>query len=652
MPATRTLLLAALCAAAPLCAQNATTPGRFHVEHPTLHNLGFEWSLSGDANRNAQVAVQFRAAGESTWRNALPLLRIGGEQIGRDRENLKYIVPHGSAGSILNLTPGTEYECRFTLTDPDGVNGTPTHTVKVRTRTEPQPYTSGRTLHVYSPEHKGPRQEPAFTGVLEAYYGAGLGDWSVVWEGKAKPGDTILVHAGLYRPERLNYVDPLAAPFDGTFNLTLKASADKPITIKAAGDGEVIFDGAGNHILFDVIGTTHHIFDGLTFRNTDVAILAGKKELTGATNLTVKNCRFENIGFGVWTEYAGSSDFYIAHNLFLGRDDRFRLLGWTGPRWGDIGPYSSHLLTSYYAIKVYGPGHVIAHNAIAYFHDAIAISTYGTPESDPERRASSIDIHNNDLHMFNDDFVETDGGVHNIRVYQNRGVNAFHGGYSSQPIFGGPVYFFRNLLYHVQSGTDFKLDARPAGLLMYHNTLIGEQAVRSPNGNVHWRNNLFLGRDTPNRGIMTWANATSTYSSDYNGFRPNRGVENQYNWMAPTQPGQTLYYNKPEDWKSFPTLAALRAATGQEIHGIELDFDVFEKMTPPDPAPQKRHAVYHAMDLNFRLRPGSKAVDAAQPLPTINDNFTGRAPDLGALELGQPLPHYGPHWLTWQPFYR
>jgi len=29
-------------------------------------------------------------------------------------------------------------------------------------------------------------------------------------------------------------------------------------------------------------------------------------------------------------------------------------------------------------------------------------------------------------------------------------------------------------------------------------------------------------------------------------------------------------------------------------------------------------------------------------LPTVTDGFTGRAPDLGALELGQPLPHYGP----------
>jgi hypothetical protein len=68
--------------------------------------------------------------------------------------------------------------------------------------------------------------------------------------------------------------------------------------------------------------------------------------------------------------------------------------------------------------------------------------------------------------------------------------------------------------------------------------------------------------------------------------------------------------------------------------------------------PAKRHAVYHAMDLNFRLKANSKAIDAALALPTINDGFTGAAPDLGALELGRPEPHYGPRWLTWKPFYR
>jgi hypothetical protein len=628
---------------------SGTTAGQFVVQRPTLHNLGFEWAITGDANRNASVSVEYRAVGEAAWRKALPLVRIGGERVFRQREHLDYTVPDGFAGSILNLEPGTEYECRFHLTDPDGVTGQATHVVRVSTRTEPQPYEGGRTLHVYPPDHDGPREEPNFTSLLQAYYGAGLGDWSVVWERRAQPGDTILVHAGLYRTDRTNYVDPMMTPFDGSMSLTLKGTSERPITIKAAGDGEVVFDGAGNHRLFDVMASAHHIFDGLTIRNTDVAIFAGQKEVTGAVALTVKNCRFENVGFGVWTEYAGSSDFYIADNLFIGREDRFRLVGWTGPLWASVGPYGSHELTSYYAVKVYGPGHVIAHNAIAYFHDGIGISTYGTPEPDPHRRASSIDIYGNDIHMMNDDFIETDGGVHNVRVYNNRGVNAAHGGYSAQPVFGGPVYFIRNLLYHVPTGVAFKFSAKPAGLFVWHNTIIGEQVTRDPSSNMHFRNNLFLGRDTPNRGIMTWANATDTYSSDHNGYRPNAGVAAQYSWLGPG-PGERWYEPQKEQWRAFATLAELRAATGQEAHGIEVDFDIFERMTPPDPS--KRHAVYHAMDLDFRLRPTAKAVDAGVVIPTVNEDFAGRAPDLGALEVGKPLPHYGPRWLDWQPFYR
>jgi hypothetical protein len=432
-------------------------------------------------------------------------------------------------------------------------------------------------------------------------------------------------------------------------SLTLKGTPEKPITIKSAGDGEVIFDGAGCHRLFDVIASQHHIFDGLTIRNCDVAIFAGQKEVLGAVGLTVRNCRFENVGFGVWTEYAGSSDFYIADNVFLGRDDRHRLIGWTGVGRASAGAYGSHLLTSYYAIKVYGPGHVICHNSIAYFHDGIGISTYGTPEKDPERRASAIDIYNNDLHMLGDDFVETDGGVHNVRVMNNRGVNAAHGGYSSQPVFGGPVYFIGNLLYHVPSGVAFKFSAKPAGLFVYHNTIIGEQTARDPSSNVHWRNNLFLGRDTPGRGVMTWANATDAFSSDYNGFRPNRGASEQFSWLGP-KAGQRLYEPQASDWKSFKSLADFSAATSQETHGVQVDFDCFEGIVPPDPA--QRHAIYHASDINFRLKAGSKAVDAGVAIPTVNDGFTGKAPDLGALEVGKPPPKYGPRWLKGDSFYR
>ena len=625
-----------------LAAQNATQPGRFHIEHPTLLNLGFEWLIDGDENRNATVEVRFRQVGTAAWRPALPLLRIGGERVFRERESMTYNVPHGFAGSILNLEPATSYECEFTLRDPDGVTGQAQQKVTVATRTEPKSYAGGRVLHVYPADHEGPKQEPSFIGLKAAYYGEGRGDWTAVRMTKAQPGDTILIHAGLYRPERFNYVDPLSAPFTGSWSLSLKGTAEKPITIKGAGDGEAIFDGAGNHKLFDVMASEHHIFDGLTFRNTEVAIFAGEKEVLGAVALTVRNCRFEDIGVGVWTENAGSRDFFISDNLFLGREDQMRLIGWNQLGSRAAGIYPSHLLRSFFAVKVYGPGHVIAHNAIAYFHDAICISTYGPPDADPERRASSIDIYRNDIHLTNDDFIESDGGAHNIRVFENRGVNAAHNGYSSQPVFGGPVYFFRNLLYHVPAGDALKFSASPSGMVIYHNTFITEQTARGPYSNTHFRNNLFIGRDT-NRGVMTWANGTSNYSSDYDGFRPNRNVSKQYNFLAPVD-------GKPGDWKSFATLADFQKAVGQEAHGIEVDLDIFENLTPPDPG--QRYKIYHSMDLNFRLKANGKAVDAGVVLPTINDGFTGKAPDLGALEVGRPEPHYGPRWITWKPFYR
>jgi hypothetical protein len=150
-------------------------------------------------------------------------------------------------------------------------------------------------------------------------------------------------------------------------------------------------------------------------------------------------------------------------------------------------------------------------------------------------------------------------------------------------------------------------------------------------------------------GVMVWANMTHNYSSDYNGYRPNKGVAAQFSWMAP-EPGVAAAEPGRGSFKNFATLAEFQSATGQEKHAREVDFDIFESMTPPNPA--TRYAVYHAMDLNFRLKPGSKAIDAAVALPTVNDGFTGSAPDLGALESGKPEPHYGPRWLTWKPFYR
>jgi len=626
-------------------AQDGIKAGKFIVEPATLINLGFEWEIAGDNNRNATVQTAYRIAGTKKWNEALPLLRIGGERVFRKMENLEYTVPDLFAGSILDLAPDTEYECRFTMTDPDGTEGETIQTVKVRTRAEPKESAAGRTLHVYPEYWKGKKEEPSFIGLKAAYYGSGLGDWSVVSERKVKPGDIIIMHAGLYKADRLNYVEPNGIPFDGTYVLTVKGTVKQPIVIKGAGDGETIIDGNGAHMLFDVTASEHHIFENLTFRNTDIAFHAGFKDVIGAKNLTIRNCRIEDVGIAISTENAASKNFYIADNIIIGREDRYRLIGWASP-----GIYPASQVTGYYAIKVYGSGHVICNNSIAFFHDGITVSTYGTPEKDWNLKAVAIDIYENDIHLVVDDFIEADGGVHNIRVMRNRGVNAAQCGLSAQPVFGGPAYFIRNVMYHIPNGFALKLMAKPAGLYFLHNTVISENRNQETYSNAHFRNNLFLGADAPQRMVAAFPMATSYSTYDYNGYRPNKAGGNQYSWIAPAAGTLRDYEINSTNAKAYTTLKSFSDESGLEKHGVEIDYDIFTKMQPPDPA--KPHQIYHATDIDFTLNPKGMAVDRAIALPNINDGFKGKAPDLGAVEAGDPSPIYGAKRMKNQCFYR
>jgi len=78
------------------------------------------------------------------------------------------------------------------------------------------------------------------------------GDTVTAGRPRVKPGDTILVHAGLYKYHPEFYTGDrtinATTPFEGTYYLTASGTADRPIAIKGAGDGEVIFDGNGNVI--------------------------------------------------------------------------------------------------------------------------------------------------------------------------------------------------------------------------------------------------------------------------------------------------------------------------------------------------------------------------------------------------------------------
>jgi hypothetical protein len=617
--------------------------GELIIEPPTLISLGFEWLIEGDDNRNAEASVFYRKRGETQWKQGLSLLRLQQERI--ERGPLQYTTPNMFAGSIFDLEPDTEYECRFVLKDPDGVEGKAEVIVTARTRFEPKPFAGGRVYHVYPPGYNGPKQEPAFTGLLAAYYtGSSHSDNHNTFPPRVQPGDTILVHAGLYKDDRFRYGGGglLGTISDGTYFLTQSGTPDRPIAIKAAGDGEVIFDGDGNHTLFDVMAGNYNYFEGLTIRNTEIAFLAGRKSILGSRGLTIKNCRFENIGRGVLTDWSGSKDFYIADSVFIGRQNADALIGTAGSTWQRFPEFPPKLLSEY-AVKIYGSGHVVAHNYIANFHDGVDHATYGNPDGTPnpirDRLPVSIDFYNNDITNVDDNCIEADGAAYNVRIFRNRCFNHGHRALSAQPAFGGPVYYIRNLVYHAPEGGALKTSSTPAGLVVYQNTFIA--AVRwmlGPVSNLHFRNNLILGRSEAPE-LFTVDTFTNYSSSDYNGFRPNEDAPFSFQWTSPPFATRADYTGKRET-RNFKTLQAFADATGQDKHSILVDYDVFQKVSAPDRSDPRK--LYKPADFDFRLRPGSAAVDAGIRLLNINDDFTDRAPDLGAYETGRPLPHYGP----------
>jgi hypothetical protein len=99
--------------------------------------------------------------------------------------------------------------------------------------------------------------------------------------------------------------------------------------------------------------------------------------------------------------------------------------------------------------------------------------------------------------------------------------------------------------------------------------------------------------------------------------------------------------------KSFATLKEYSEQTAHDSHSRLIDWSVFRKASPPVKGDPTR--VYRPEDYDFSLAPNSAAIDAGTVLPGVTDGYTGRAPDLGALEYGRPVPAYGPRTLSDQP---
>jgi hypothetical protein len=322
-------------------------------------------------------------------------------------------------------------------------------------------------------------------------------------------------------------------------------------------------------------------------------------------------------------------------------------MGWIGQTWQNLPGFPQPLLSEY-AVKIYGSGHVISYNRVENFHDGIDHATYGDPDGWPDNpvMAVSTDIIGNDIHNVDDNCIEADGSGQNFRIIANRCFNMAHRALSTQPALGGPTYFIRNIVYNAPEGGALKLTANSTGVVVYNNTFLTEAHQMGPASNLHFRNNLILGQGAWPE-VFSVETFTPWSTSDFNGFAAAAPAASLFAWAGPSGAAANYDARGPRPVQAFPSLKAYADRTGQDTHSRMIEWSVFRKASPPAKGDPTR--LYRSGDFDFSLAPDSAAIDAGTVLPGITDGYTGAAPDLGALEAGQPLPVYGPRPLATQP---
>jgi len=576
------LAIAGLCAAAEGPQQEASRPGKVHLEPSTLHCVSVRWPIVGDRNRNAAVEVRYRQSGTAAWRRGYPLFRTLPNPHPENRSKV-HTVPGGwmFAGSVVGLKPDTAYELKLALRDPDG--GPAERTLAARTYAEPAEPKGMTVRHVVPGAGGGAgTADDPFRG-LDAAHAA------------ARPGTLFLLHQGTYVRGRCDA---------NTWTIATSGAPGRPIVYRAAGDGDAILDGGGDMEtpgrLVSANGVRHVWFEGLTLQGRRYAIVAHK-----GSHWVLRRCRFRNVTKGFTAHnggYAESRHHYITDNVFVGPTRWPRTRG----------------IEAYAAVYMSGAGHVVAYNRMTNLGDGIHGTGYGS--------LSASDWHNNDITICTDDGLETDHAEFNVRVYRNRILNVAHG-ITAQPSRGGPIYIFRNLICNA-TYSPFKLHNHTTGVLLLHNTCLkcangfnivpgGETVTR-----VVSRNNLFLCHRGTGLSVGTPNMRECDFDCDgYGGF------------------DTFAVWNRRHRYKTIDDARAdgrIYAKHGAVLIDPKTCFA--SGLLPPD----DRAKTCEAAQTDARLAAKSDAVDQGVRLPGFNDDFTGQAPDLGCHERGRPVPHYGP----------
>jgi hypothetical protein len=427
-----------------------------------------------------------------------------------------------------------------------------------------------------------PRSDPAVPNIVSVSNTAALLNAINI----AQPGDVIELAAGTYA---------------GPITISNSGTVTNPIVLRGESVATVTIDATGTSYGVTIWGSFVH------FEQVTVTGSTWGARSYDAEGVVIRNSRFTGVNRGIYAQSGTNRNFYICDNVLEG------IHVWpntSSATWNDEG------------IVISGQGHTVCHNTLSGFGDALGLAH----ESDIPN--ISIDFNGNDVRWTGDDGMELDFAHRNVRAFENRITNAAMGA-SLQPVWGGPVYIFRNLFLNLAASA-YKLNNDPSGFFIFHNTsartlgtgnwgayawtsLGYTQSDGDPAyaGNFQFKNNILVGLTNPARVTTDLILA----DIDYNGWSPDGS------------------FRFVDLWVNF---ADLQSNSPYEANGRVLDDQTFETtlVLPAD---------YTTLwsDPDMSLGQNSLAIDAGLPLANINSGHSGTAPDLGAIELGAAAVQYG-----------
>ncbi len=326
---------------------------------------------------------------------------------------------------------------------------------------------------------------------------------------------------------------------------------------------------------------------------------------------------------GVYGE-TGAGNLTIQHNLI--EDPRGASNDWeTGH---PDGPQGISIIQS-------TGGNVIRYNDILTtedhgFNDAIG---GGSNYSFVGNMNKDSDIYGNLIRGVWDDAIECEGANMNVRIWGNY-AHLFFNGIATAATSKGPIYIFRNVLGQSRTGHRNSMGGAfiktgehdPYGggrRYIFHNTALQPNGVFSAftshvNPNCVSRNNIF---DVPGT-LATDRDKEPASDYDYDYFSGNnKGIAREKHGIRiGTTPSGTRLYVESYKLEFYPRVTINSINWGAQPY----EFDE-RKVTITDPVVWVKNPM----------------IDGGTIIPGFNDSYYGKAPDLGAFEVGAPPLEFG-----------